>query len=345
MMLSSRTKLIVVVGVVLLAIIGWAMYASIQSGYERQEARFAEERAQLTGQIEELGSEREALSAQVAELEQTLEEERTAVGDLATLRGQIDETTGSLNQRLETLGARERELADLDAALNRAREQVAALEEEQATARQRLTARLTTLGERERDLAEAERSLSQTKARQEALTTTAEALTRNVTEKRAALGALDLQLGTLERDRSQRAHELATVQAELGATRTALDQLQAQLDKALLAQSVAELETREAALQDELTNLDAELAHKQPLFERSVDLSREIATLDERLRSLIAQRADLAGEFTDVVDRIEQPAAGAGNNAQAEPGSAAGAQSGGEAEAGSNDGVARVAGD
>jgi chromosome segregation ATPase len=330
-MQASRTKLIVAALVVLLALLGWATYASIRSGYERQEARFADERAQFTARIEDLSGERDGLSAQVAELERTLDEERAAAGDLASLRERIDAATESLSQRMETLGARERDLADTDAALGGAKQQLAALEEKQATARQRLSTRLTTLGERERDLAQAERTLSQTGTRQQALTTTLEELTRSATQKRAELGALNLELGTLERERSQRAHELATVQAELGATRTALDQLRQQLDKALLAQSVAELQTRQTALREQLAKLNAELAHKEPLFERGVDLSREIATLDERLRSLTAQRANLANEFTDVVGRIEQPAAGERSGAQAEPGS--------------TEGVARVAGE
>ena len=39
---------------------------------------------------------------------------------------------------------------------------------------------------------------------------------------------------------------------------------------------------RRAKRRQQLTSLDAELAHKKPLFARSVDLSREIATFDER---------------------------------------------------------------
>ena len=77
----------------------------------------------------------------------------------------------------------------------------------------------------------------------------------------------------------------------------------------------------------------------------SADLSREIATLDEQLRSLTAQRADLAGEFTDVVGRIEQPAAGERSDAKAGPGSAAGERGGAAAEPGATDGVARVVDD
>ena len=133
------------------------------------------------------------------------------------------------------------------------------------------------------------------------------------------------------------------MEAELAATRTARDQAQEQLDKALLAQSVAELQAREAGLREQLVNLDAELAHKGPLFARSIALSREIATLDEQLRSLTAQRADRAGEFGDLVTRIGQPAPGQGAGARPEPGSADGKRGG--AQTGSSQGVARVAGE
>ena len=148
---------------------------------------------------------------------------------------------------------------------------------------------------------------SLTTARQQALATTLEHLTRNVTEKRTQLGPLNVELGTLERERSQRAHALATAQAELQATRTALGELQQQVDRGLLAQSVSQLQAREAALQQRLGQLDAELGRKTPLFERSVDVSREIATLDEQLRSLTQQRADLANELADLVTRIGEP--------------------------------------
>ena len=81
MMQTSRTKLIVTALVVLLAIVGWAMYGAIRSGYDRQEARFADERAQLTARIASLSGERDQLAARGTELEQTLEKERAAAGD------------------------------------------------------------------------------------------------------------------------------------------------------------------------------------------------------------------------------------------------------------------------
>ena len=71
MMQMSRTKLIVTALVVLLAIVGWAMYGAIRSGYDRQEARFADERAQLTARIASLSGERDQLAARGTELEQT----------------------------------------------------------------------------------------------------------------------------------------------------------------------------------------------------------------------------------------------------------------------------------
>ena len=142
------------------------------------------------------------------------------------------------------------------------------------------------------------------------------------------------------------------MEAQLAATRKNLDQVQAQLDKALLAQSVANLQARQAALQEQLTSLDVELTHKKPLFARSVDLSREIATFDEQLRSLTAQRAERAKEFSDVVTRIEQPAPGQGAGARQETGSADGnrsgpnvKRSGTRAAIGSGEGVARAAGE
>ena len=52
MQASRTTQLVIAALVVLLVIVGWAMYASIQSRYEQQEARFGEERQQLSGQIE-----------------------------------------------------------------------------------------------------------------------------------------------------------------------------------------------------------------------------------------------------------------------------------------------------
>jgi hypothetical protein len=68
-----------------------------------------------------------------------------------------------------------------------------------------------------------------------------------------------------------------------------------------------------------MSQLDAELGRKTPLFERSVDVSREIATLDQQLRSLTQQRANLADELAELVTRIEEPAASEGRGATAAP--------------------------
>ena len=50
---SRTTRLVIAALVALLVIVGWAMYAS-DIRYQRQEAGFAEERAQLSGQIEQV---------------------------------------------------------------------------------------------------------------------------------------------------------------------------------------------------------------------------------------------------------------------------------------------------
>ena len=50
-----------------------------------------------------------------------------------------------------------------------------------------------------------------------------------------------------------------------------------------------------------------------------MDVSREIATLDEQLRSLTQERANLADELADLVTRIEEPATGEGRGATAAP--------------------------
>jgi chromosome segregation ATPase len=318
-MQASRTNLIVAALLALLMIVGWIMYASLKSRFDEQTARSVTERTELSGQIEDLTGERAQLTGQVAELEGTLAQERAAAGDLASLRERIETASASLNQRMETLGARERELAEVNTALDQAKQQRAALEERQAMNLQRLSARLTTLGARERDLAEVSRSLSAAQLRDEGLRTQIEELTSTETEKRAVLGALNLQIGTLERERAQRATALAGVQSELDTTQTLLKETQEQLDKSLLAKSVGELQAREADLHKQVDELEAELAHKGPLFDRSIDVSREIATLDQQLRSLTEQRSGLADELADLVSRIEQPVAGGRRDAQAEP--------------------------
>jgi uncharacterized protein HemX len=106
MQASHSTKLVIAGLVALLVILGWGMYASIQSRYEQQDARFAEERQQLSGRIEELTGEREDLGGRIADLDRTLEQERAAAGDLASLRERIATSTASLNGRMETLGDR-----------------------------------------------------------------------------------------------------------------------------------------------------------------------------------------------------------------------------------------------
>ena len=321
MMQMSRTKLIVTALVVLLAIVGWAMYGAIRSGYDRQEARFADERAQLTARIETLSGERDQLAARRTELEQTLEKERAAAGDLASLRERIDTAAGALKQRMETLGARERDLASIDASLAEAKESWRG----SRSSRPRQSRGLAPGSRRWADASAScpgGTCAGQDRARQQALTASLDQLTKSVDEKRTALGALNLELGTLERDRSHRANDLATVEAELAATRTNLDQVQAQLDKALLAQSVADLQARQATLQEQLTKPRRRARRTRSRCSRaaSISVGRSRHSTSSCARSPLSVPS-APSEFSDVVTRIEQPAPGPSAGAGQETGS------------------------
>ncbi len=92
---------------------------------------------------------------------------------------------------------------------------------------------------------------------------------------------------------------LASAQQTLGET-------EARLDKARLAQSVAELAADRDALRQEAADLNAELQHKQPLLGRSISVNQELRGLDEQLRALTMQRDDLAAELQQLVGQLAE---------------------------------------
>ena len=83
-----------------------------------------------------------------------------------------------------------------------------------------------------------------------------------------------------------------------------LTEVEAKLDKALLAQDVAELAASQTALRQELADLNTELDHKQPLFHQSVNVNRQLLGLDERLRSLSIERDKLTVQLQALVAEL-----------------------------------------
>ncbi len=112
---QRRTSLIVLGLAALLAVLGWGMYLSVKTGYDAQQARFNQERTELTERIADLEStlatERSATSERIGSLEGSLARERSAAGDLAALEARIGHAKADLNQRLAALGERERDRA------------------------------------------------------------------------------------------------------------------------------------------------------------------------------------------------------------------------------------------
>ena len=184
----------------------------------------------------------------------------------------------SLNQRIETLGARERELAEVSQALAQAKQRIATLEERQAANRQRLNTRFTTLGERDRDLARP-RSLSDTQLRSSnCKKRSGSSATRRPRTRRPR--ALDLQVGTLDGG-ARNAPPPSPAWIGLDTTQTLLKETQEQLDKALLAQSVGELQARSGPAKA-ARRARGRAPPQGALFDRSIDVGRGIATLDQR---------------------------------------------------------------
>ena len=112
--------------------------------------------------------------------------------------------------------------------------------------------------------------------------------------------------------RPRRATELEKVLSQLASAQQTLGQAEARLDKALLAQSVAELAGSRDALREARSRTSTPSSqHKQPLFGRCVSVNQELR--EPRRAAALADHA---------ARRPDRRAAGAGRAARREPGRA-----------------------
>jgi hypothetical protein len=88
---------------------------------------------------------------------------------------------------------------------------------------------------------------------------------------------------------------------------------------------VAQLTDAGAGLEAQVADLNAELDHKQPLFNRSISVNQALRALDEQLRSITMQRDTLTGELQELVGQLAEGQAGlAPEGGEAAEGSLAG---------------------
>ena len=305
----QRTSLVVLGLLVLLAVLGWAMYLSVKAGYDAQQARFNQERTELTGRVADLegtlATERSTSSGRIAGLEDTLAGERAAAGDLAALTGRIEQAKADLNRRMTALGERERDRAAAEAALGETRSQLTALTEQRAGATGRLNQRLMVLGQREVDLASAGRALDHARAERDRLQAEIAGLEQTFANRNGTLGAVDVKLAALLRERAKATAALERTQGALAGTQTTLTEVEAKLDKALLAQDVAEL----AASRD-----GAPARGRRPQRRAG---SQAAAVPSERERQSPAAGSGRAVALAlDRTRQADRPAAGAGRRAR-----------------------------
>jgi chromosome segregation ATPase len=220
---------------------------------------------------------------------------------------------------MTALGERERDRAGAEAALSEVRNRLTALTDQRDETTSRLNHRLQVLGERELDLAGTERALDRARGEHDRLQAGIMDLERTLAGKKSALGALDVKLAALVREQSKSAGELERTRSALAESQTKLTDVEAKLDKALLAQGVAELTASRTALRQEVASLDADLARKRPLFHQSVDVNQKLLGLDQQLRSLSVERDKLTAELQALVAELSQVQAGHAADAHATP--------------------------
>jgi chromosome segregation ATPase len=162
------------------------------------------------------------------------------------------------------------------------------------------------LGERELDLATVDRALGHARAEHDRLQAEIASLDQELATGKTALGAMAVKAAALQREQSKSAGELERSQSALAKSQTQLAGVEAKLDKALLAQGVAELTASQTALRQEVASLDADLARKRPLFHQSVNVNQKLLGLDEQLRSLSIQRDKLTAELQALVAELGQ---------------------------------------
>ena len=278
------------VGALVAALLGWGALIYTTASYNDAEERWTAERAELTRTGEQL-------QTRIGEIEATLDEERSAAGDLAALRAQIDQANARLSDRMAVLGEREQQIAAAEADLGGLQEQLSAAQAGIERAKALVNQRMALLGERERDLAQ----LRGERARLDSDAAAAEArlgaMRERLNQRLALLGERERDLETLRREEAKLADQLAAREGRLAEVRETLNA------------RMGVLREREHELADrrrQLASLTEESAQVEGRSTAAVaSLNRRMATLGERDRDLAAADQALAA-LTQQIDRAEQ---------------------------------------
>lgn len=216
-------------GLAVVAIVGIWGWTSTRTALQAARSEAAAVGTRLDGEIKALGTrlatdETEgrarglslsAAEAKVTELTGALDTERQAHGELAALRTKIDDGTALLNQRMATLGAREKEIAAAETRLGQHKTALAAGEAGMGEAGARLSRRMATLGEREREQIDLDRRIGEAKAQAEAAQKRAADVEQRINARMHLLGEREQEFAKIDRETVDARARLATLQGEI----------------------------------------------------------------------------------------------------------------------------------
>jgi chromosome segregation ATPase len=217
-MTSESSRLTLIGAAILLAVLavtGW--WRASERGSE-----LAAFRAQATAKIAELQKSETAAKQQLAE-------NVTANGDLEALRGKLADTTSALNQRLQVLGERERQVAEIDRALDERKASINGLQQQLADAGKKLTGRLMNLGERERENADLDRLVADLQGRTSASQAELAQIQSKINQRLAVLGERERLLADYENKVRGAAYDLERLQQEAASLQPKVTEMKAEL--------------------------------------------------------------------------------------------------------------------
>jgi chromosome segregation ATPase len=264
------------IGALVLALIGWGALIYATASHRNAEQHWTEQRTAL---------------------ETTLAEERTAAGDLARLRTQIEQANAKLSDRMAVLGQREQDIAAAESRLSGLQQQRSATQAEVDRAKVQVNQRMTLLGERERDLAQLQRQRAK-------LDSDAEQAQARLSAAREGLNQRLAVLGERERDLAQLRRVEATVADQVAAREQRLAELRDQLNGRMVVLREREHDLGDRRMQlASLSDEEAQMAGR--ISAAVVSLNKRMGVLGERDRDLAKANQALSA-LTARIDQTEQ---------------------------------------
>src|SRR5918996_331438 len=264
-----------------------------------------------------LGDTREALNQRMGVLrdrEHDLADRRRQLDGLmdqvADTEAQIAAPVASLNQRMAVLGERDRDLATANSALAEVDRRIAEAEQDRAEGTARPHRGMGVVRDREQEAVALARAVQTADGRLARLEDQVAGAEAELIDRETALAVVGVELAQAERTFAHQDAEAAKATEQARTAQAQLAELRGRIDHALLAEDVASLNGRRAALSQEVAAPDQEIERKGPLAESAMTLNTRVAELEDQLLRLTREREQAAAAVRKAQRELELAQAG-----------------------------------